>query len=214
MPRVHVVKQGECLSEIARRYGFGDPLAVYQASENEALRKKRPDPNVLHPGDEVVIPDPKKKDVTLATSQVHKIVVKLPRRRLRIKLQDSAGEPLANMPYKLVVGAFTVEARTDGDGLLDQEIPSGEAEGRLLYGRSEHRLQIGALNPLADTDDDGVTGVQARLSNLGYDPGAVDGVLGPRTAEAIEAFQRAHQLEATGKIDDQLLSALKDEHGC
>lgn len=41
---------------------------------------------------------------------------------------------------------------------------------------------------------------QTALHMLGYDPGPVDGVAGPRTRHAVEEFQRDHQPEA-GKVD-------------
>jgi localization factor PodJL len=54
--------------------------------------------------------------------------------------------------------------------------------------------------------------VQARLRNLGYDPGPTEGRLGPETAAAIEAFQRDRGIAPTGEIDEALLSALRSGH--
>ncbi len=39
-----------------------------------------------------------------------------------------------------------------------------------------------------------VAGTQSGLKDLGYDPGPVDGILGPRTRAAIRAFQKDHRL--------------------
>ena len=55
MAQVHEVKQGECLSSIARRFGFRDWKKIYQHPMNADLRQKRPNPNVLHPGDRIFI---------------------------------------------------------------------------------------------------------------------------------------------------------------
>jgi hypothetical protein len=49
-----------------------------------------------------------------------------------------------------------------------------------------------------------VASVQLRLDALGYDPGPVDGVMGPRTAGAIGGFQRDSGLAETGEIDEAL----------
>jgi nucleoid-associated protein YgaU len=57
MPIRHFVQQGECLSRIARRYGVREWRVVWDSPENEQLRAKRQNPNVLYPGDVVVIPD-------------------------------------------------------------------------------------------------------------------------------------------------------------
>jgi peptidoglycan hydrolase-like protein with peptidoglycan-binding domain len=67
---------------------------------------------------------------------------------------------------------------------------------------------------MKDTEDRGVSGVQARLQNLGFDPGKVDGVLGPRTRAAIRTFQRSMGIEEPdGKITDALFDQLEKEHG-
>ncbi len=50
--------------------------------------------------------------------------------------------------------------------------------------------------------------VQARLTALGYDPGPVDGMMGPKTRNAIERFQRDTGLERTGDPSLRLLKNL------
>ncbi|MFT4827590.1 MAG: peptidoglycan hydrolase-like protein with peptidoglycan-binding domain [Paracoccaceae bacterium] len=40
--------------------------------------------------------------------------------------------------------------------------------------------------------------IQAGLAKLGYNPGAVDGIKGKRTTQAIEAYQRDHGLTVDG----------------
>ena len=45
--------------------------------------------------------------------------------------------------------------------------------------------------------------VQQKLSELGYDPGSIDGVSGKKTALAIMKFQTAQGLPATGQLDPQ-----------
>ena len=49
---------------------------------------------------------------------------------------------------------------------------------------------------------------QLYLRYRGYDVGAVDGVLGPHTRSAIEAFQVAEGLPQTGEVDNALLVRL------
>ena len=48
MPKQHKVRQGECISSIAIRYGFA-PDTIWQDGSNAALRSLREDKNVLHP---------------------------------------------------------------------------------------------------------------------------------------------------------------------
>ncbi len=50
--------------------------------------------------------------------------------------------------------------------------------------------------------------VQALLNAKGYDAGRPDGVIGMRTSSAIAAFQKDHEMEPTGEIDEPLVRAL------
>lgn len=50
--------------------------------------------------------------------------------------------------------------------------------------------------------------IQVQLAEQGYDPGPVDGYEGPKTREAVRAFQRNIGLAATGYISGNLASAL------
>jgi hypothetical protein len=49
---------------------------------------------------------------------------------------------------------------------------------------------------------------QQKLSHLGYDLGVADGIYGPRTKQALEAFQRAQHLPVTGVLNTATLEAL------
>ena len=54
-----------------------------------------------------------------------------------------------------------------------------------------------------------ITKTQRLLSKLGYNPGAADGISGPKTIEAVKAFQRDRGLAEDGKITDGLLEQLR-----
>jgi peptidoglycan hydrolase-like protein with peptidoglycan-binding domain len=63
-------------------------------------------------------------------------------------------------------------------------------------------------------DDDGVSGAQGRLLNLGYPVGPIDGKLGPRTRAALRQFQTDMKLQpVSGELDDQTKKALVKAHG-
>ena len=47
---------------------------------------------------------------------------------------------------------------------------------------------------------DDVLAVQARLTELGFDPGKADGVYGPKSAAGVTAFQAARKIEADGIV--------------
>jgi len=65
-----------------------------------------------------------------------------------------------------------------------------------------------ALKP-GSADGALVASVQAELAAAGYDPGPADGRYGPRTADAIRAFQRDHALAEDGQVSPALLDALR-----
>ncbi|NVK16248.1 MAG: LysM peptidoglycan-binding domain-containing protein [Rhodobacteraceae bacterium] len=54
----HVVKKGEHLTGISKAYGFkgSDWRKIYRHPMNKDLRRKRKDPNVIWPGDKVLLP--------------------------------------------------------------------------------------------------------------------------------------------------------------
>jgi len=53
-----------------------------------------------------------------------------------------------------------------------------------------------------------ISDVQRRLDNLGFDPGGIDGQLGPRTRTALRDFQASHDLTENGELDVSTLEAL------
>ena len=57
----------------------------------------------------------------------------------------------------------------------------------------------------ATTQTPMVEGIQRELAVNGFDPGAIDGRFGPKTSEAIRAYQRAAKLPLTGCPSQDLL---------
>jgi peptidoglycan hydrolase-like protein with peptidoglycan-binding domain len=96
----------------------------------------------------------------------------------------------------VAVGAVTGLSILEGAAL-------GAVAGGLLGGlTSEDTINLG--DPIWAKDDQpanasAVTRVQAALTRLGYDPGPVDGVMGPKTRIAIERYQRDHNLVVDGR---------------
>lgn len=60
---------------------------------------------------------------------------------------------------------------------------------------------------------DRVKAIQEALKTKGFDPGTADGVVGPKTNQALRDFQKSNNLQATGRIDDKTASALGVEAG-
>jgi peptidoglycan hydrolase-like protein with peptidoglycan-binding domain len=65
-----------------------------------------------------------------------------------------------------------------------------------------------AAPPVAPPAQGNVLGIQKALQKLGYDPGKIDGVMGPHTKEAIKKFQQANGLAADGIVGPKTQAAL------
>jgi peptidoglycan hydrolase-like protein with peptidoglycan-binding domain len=56
--------------------------------------------------------------------------------------------------------------------------------------------------------NDKVKQIQEALKSKGFDPGAADGVIGPKTSQAIRDFQKSENLQVTGRVDEKTAKAL------
>ena len=56
-----------------------------------------------------------------------------------------------------------------------------------------------AADHVASSGD--VTAAQQALKDKGFDPGPIDGTMGPRTTAAVRAYQKAENLTPTGQVD-------------
>ena len=108
--------------------------------------------------------------------------------------------------------------------LIDKGILHGKADG--VYGRQTEAalLQFQSQNGLPETGHldqatldaltyvdpatAGVKEVQQRLIDLGYLDGYADGIIGPRSVDAMKLFQRLNNLSSTGKADPDTLELL------
>jgi peptidoglycan hydrolase-like protein with peptidoglycan-binding domain len=61
----------------------------------------------------------------------------------------------------------------------------------------------------ASATNEGMRQVQQALKDAGFEPGPVDGILGPRTREALRNFQTANRLQATGEVNQDTIAALR-----
>ena len=50
--------------------------------------------------------------------------------------------------------------------------------------------------------------VQLTLKDSGFDPGPADGILGPKTRDAIKKFQLKNEIDPTGEINEQTINQL------
>ena len=212
---IHYVNQGDYLSKIAKQYGFADWKTIWNDSGNAELKKKRGNPNVLYPGDKLVIPEKGEKQESGATEQHHKFKAKHRTLKLRLVLKDLNFKPLANKKCVLHVDGQQFEITSKANGLVEHEISPTAEQARLSVEDDkapislEVPIQIGHLDPI-----DTLTGQKARLNNLGYFAGPLDEEDEALFKSAVEEFQCDHKLTVDGKCGSKTQAKLKEVHGC
>jgi peptidoglycan hydrolase-like protein with peptidoglycan-binding domain len=106
-------------------------------------------------------------------------------------------------------GGITGDGRPGGG---DSEGSGGDSQG----GDSGEPAALGATGGAPAATAGGlprerVRLAQERLAAAGFDPGPVDGAMGPRTRAALRAFQEARGLDPTGEPDGPTLAELGAE---
>lgn len=212
MPKHRKVTQGDCLASIAAEYGFVSFAEIWEHPGNAGLRAKRGNPNVLMPGDTVYIPDVPERVEGARVTAVNPFRLPGEPVWLRLRLTDATGSPLAG-EFAVTVGAAVTRGAVGPDGRIEVKVPADARMADLALAAAPGEswtLQLGGLHPA-----EYVCGVQARLNNLGYDSGPVDGIQGPITRTAIKAFQRDHPpLAVDGVCGPKTRAVLLSEHGC
>lgn len=205
------VGPGECMSSIALDKGYYW-RTIWDHPPNSELKSIRKDPNVLLPKDRVTLPKKNEKQEGGATEMRHRFVRRgePSRFRFQAKVED---EPLRNSEYVLTVDGKKQEGVTDAEGWIDVDLPGNAHSGELVITceGQEYRfaLNLGHMEPVTE-----VAGVQKRLQNLGFPPGPIDGIMGPKTRSAIAQFQKSQGMEATGQLDEATRQKLQKAHGC
>lgn len=216
------VKSGDDLSTLAAEHGYPSWRSIYDFSENHSYWETCKNPDVLQHGSELTVP--KIQHGTHPVINERQSVFKLKREnlRLRLRIEDQYGEPHCLCPFWLeLMDRAAIEGKTDRDGFLDQMLLPTDGKGVLIVsvpclvdvdgtGREDVRyeLQFGALEPV-----NCVSGQQARLNNLGFESGEVDGIFGPITRGAIKRFQKSVSIDDDGIVGPITSGELVLAHG-
>src|SRR5512146_1009057 len=87
---VHTVERGEWMGSIAADAGFKAWRWIWDLGQNASLRAKRPDPNLLAPGDHVFVPKAEPKSSPHPTDAAHVFTRDLDEDKLIIRFNGVA----------------------------------------------------------------------------------------------------------------------------
>jgi len=208
----YTVQPGDTMTSIAFDRGFHYET-IWKYGDNAELREKRKLPHVLLPGDRVAIPELRKRVLQLPTTRLHRFRLRGTPPRIRIVVRDVENRPMTGKRYELKAGSLVYRGATGGDGGIDHFVEPKVHTGELTvwpetpFYPEEFRLalRVSYLEPV-----ESVKGLQARLINLGFHCADEYGEIGPATERAIGAFQKANDLEVTGRPDAETQRKLSE----
>lgn len=214
--RPYVIRQGDYLTKLAHMIGFNAD-ATWNDEANRTFRERRPDPDILAPGDVLHVPaEPTATPHVLMPDSENEFKARLPKVKVSIVFRHE-GAPLEDAPYVLEGLAKRVLGRSDRVGVVTFEVPVHVREVRVTFYEKQlaFPVRVGDLDPIDET-----SGVQQRLMHLGFDGWALGEAAGlqrplPEDGDtsAIRAFQRTNALEETGEMDEMTRATLKKAHG-
>jgi hypothetical protein len=224
--RCYVVRQGDYLSRLACAYGF-DANAVWNDPANRELRGRRPNPEVLLPGDVLRIPEAPDAGLSVSSGSTHRYRAHVPTTRVTIRLHEEA-KPKAGEAFVIEgAGPERIVGTTGDSGVIAFDVPITVSECLLRLPKRgvAYPLLVGHLDPHNEP-----SGVAARLEHLGFLAPDLRttlerGLLGagayrptvpepPADAlvEAIKSFQRYAGIQPTGVANEETMEALRRAH--
>lgn len=207
----HTVVDGEWIGSIAAAVGNRSWKTIWNHPRNAGLRARR-DPNLLVPGDSVWIPPVDVKGESTPTTATHKLVLSAPQNKLVIRFTRITRyvNSFGPIHYELAVGSSRQGGDLSADGdQIEASLPLDVTEATLTINGGAATLKIGKLTPLAR-----LSGMQARMTNLGWDVGLADNQDGPRTKRGTKGFQAFYTIKVDGVIGGQTRGKAKQVYGC
>lgn len=223
---MYTVKQGDYLVKIAKAHGMADWRRIYNDPQNEEFRQKRPNPDLIYPGDRVYIPDKAVREVTCETEKLHTFIVQKAKVPIEVVLESEDDEAMEIAKYELKTNSKTFTRTVDDEepgvaerlkaGIVRETVTPEDEECQLKVWLSAdaeepdyiYTLKVGHLDPVEE-----ISGIQARLNNLGFNCGKVDGDKGPKTEKAVKDFQAKYGLKVDGDPGPKTQAKLREVYG-
>ncbi len=208
MAKIITAREGDCFINICKEEGFFGET-VWNHPENQELRQKRKQLNIIKKGDRIFIPDFEIKEYSGETEQCHTFYLIGSLIQFSLTLLN-LGQPRANEDFILKIDGKSRNGKTDENGTLNEQIPSKARYGLLLLGENQEEITInfGYIDPI-----DEISGVQQRLQNLGFYEGEIDDELNLETVAAIAEFQRSVELSGEGELNEETRQKLVEVNG-
>lgn len=213
----HEVKQGECIAKLAFNFGLA-PDTIWNHPENEKLKADRKELHILNPKDVVFIPPKTLKKLPINSGERIELQQQSALEKLRIRFLHYDDTPRTDLPFLVSIKTSKndiwpdAQGKTDAAGFVIVDVPPNATFAKIILGEGEeqeiHEFNLGFVDSI-----DTVSGVKARLNNLGFYCGEETEEMNDQTVGAIKAFQRRYELEVTGERDDKTLKLLEDKFG-
>jgi hypothetical protein len=212
--KTYKINETDCFASVAEKYGFHDADLLYSADENALLKSKRDNLHVLKKGDSVKIPEKELKDASAATGSKYTYTAKGLITEFELLVEDFDGNALSGKEFTLDIDNVITEGTIEA-GLVKCKVDASAKKGRLTVWLNDEKtnsmiwpLEIGALAPFDENE-----GIQARLNNLGYYCGKVDGKIGKKTKAVIKLFKSLNGMTADDVVDQATKDKIKSING-
>jgi hypothetical protein len=209
------IRAGDSLVSIAVAAGHV-PDTIWNDAANADLKTARGDGELLLPGDKLTIMPLRIEPVACVTGKTHTFQRKGVPVTLKLVLEDDEAKPFAGKKYELVIDNEKQSGTTDDSGTIECKVTASSGSAELTVWLDEpglpnpwtHTLRIGELQP-----KNSLTGIQQRLSNLGfYIAEDLTGLADAETGLALGAFIAEQQLTVDDQLDDSVLDKLVEVH--
>jgi len=115
------------------------------------------------------------------------------------RVEKPAEEPKMEVPESI---SITGEMVTNFE-------PSNTVGSEVIPPTASAQQAAAKAAPLVQSVIDKTKDIQRALKNAGFDAGAIDGKIGPRTKKAIEDFQKSKGLKVDGKVGPKTWAELE-----
>src|SRR5712692_5634361 len=121
-----------------------------------------------------------------------------------VDAKDAIKEKAVDVKDKIHDAGSNIKDKVESKTHRDKD----KAEDKMDKAKTESTMDKTTDKMKAKTEKADVMAMQRALKDKGFDPGPMDGRMGPRTKSALTAYQRKEGLTPSGTWDDQTMDKL------